>query len=65
MDIGEIRDTLEKQVTEALETTVTHLFFKTGRDRAIEQVISDIEALDEIMARNFGMAYNSDLKIYE
>lgn len=65
MDIGEIRDTLEKQVAEALETTVPHFFFKTGRDRAIEQVRNDIQTLDEIMARNFGMAYNSDLKIYE
>ncbi len=64
MDIGEIRNTLEKQVAEALETTKPH-FFKTQQDRAIEQVQNDIEALDEIMARNFGMAYNPDLKIYE
>ena len=64
MDIGEIRSILEKQVTEALGNSKPH-FFKTHHDRAIEQVKNDIEALDEIMARNFGMAYNPDLKIYE
>ena len=65
MDIGHIRYILEQEADRASKEPQKRHIFKTRYDRAIEQVRNDIQTLDEIMARNFGMAYNPDLKIYE
>lgn len=65
MDIGELRQVLVHQYYEAAKGLEKKKFFKPKYQRAVEQVRKDIEALDEIMARNFGVAYNSDLNIYE
>lgn len=61
MDIGEIRDILEKQYIEAACDVTKGRRFR----RALKQVAEDIQELDNIMMRNFGMGYNEELKIYE
>ncbi len=64
MDIGELRATL---VSQYIDATCDIANGKTSRRfrHAVEQVKKDIDSLDEIMMRNFGMAYNPELKIYE
>ena len=66
MDIGEIRAVLHDQYVNAV-TEIEQSGKKTTRQyrRAVEQVRKDMETIDAIMMRNFGMAYNPELKIYE
>ena len=66
MDIGEIRAILHDQYVNAV-TEIEQSRKRPGRQyrRAVEQVRKDMETIDAIMSRNFGMAYNPDLKIYE
>ena len=61
MDIGEIRAVLEKQYIEASCDAPKGRRFR----RALRQVAEDIQELDNIMMRNFGVAYNAELQIYE
>lgn len=63
MDVAELRSTLHDQYVDACLDAA----YKKSRSfrRAANQVRTDMETLDRIMARNFGMAYNPDLKIYE
>ena len=65
MDIGELRQVLVHQYYEAAKGLEKKKFFKPKYQRAVEQVRKDVETLDEIMARNFGMAYNHEKHIYE
>lgn len=64
MDIGEIRGILVNQYIQAnhdIENGKRSCKFR----RAVKQIKEDIETLDEIMSRNFGMGFNDELKIYE
>lgn len=67
MDIGELRALLTKQHDAALkEHKATKWYNRSPKyGAAIAQIQSDIDNLDLIMARNFGMFYNPDLQIYE
>ena len=67
MDIGELRALLTKQHDAALKEHKATKWCKRSLryGAAIAQVQSDIDNLDLIMARNFGMFYNPDLQIYE
>ena len=66
MDIGEIRSVLVSQYNDSEEVAKNLRGLGAGKyRRAVKQVRKDIEELDNIMARNFGMAFNPELKIYE
>lgn len=63
MDIGEIRSILSRQYADG---ALSPSYDKSAKfRRSVKQVKKDLEELDNIMARNFGMAYNPALKIYE